>query len=57
VSFFIDWLRTLFDPKLYPWFGDEFIHPRDLARHIASQTGPTLGIPSVMRPTTTELGS
>ena len=30
VSFFIDWLKTLFDPKQYPWFGDEFIHPRDL---------------------------
>ena len=33
VSFFIDWLRTLFDPKRYPWFGDEFIHPRDLAQN------------------------
>jgi DNA-binding transcriptional LysR family regulator len=31
VSFFIDWLRTLFDPKKYPWFGDEFIHPREIA--------------------------
>ena len=31
VSIFIDWLRTLFDPKRYPWFGDEFIHPRELA--------------------------
>ena len=31
VSHFIDWLRTLFDPKRYPWFGDEFIHPRELA--------------------------
>ena len=30
VSFFIDWLKTLFDPKRYPWFGDEFIHPREL---------------------------
>jgi hypothetical protein len=32
VSLFIDRLRTLFDPKKYPWFGDEFIHPRDIAR-------------------------
>lgn len=32
VAVFIDWLRTLFDPKRYPWFGDEFIHPRDLAQ-------------------------
>ena len=30
VAVFIDWLRTLFDPKRYPWFGDEFIHPREL---------------------------
>jgi hypothetical protein len=30
VAVFIDWLRTLFDPKRYPFFGDEFIHPRDL---------------------------
>ena len=31
VATFIDWLRTLFDPKRYPWFGDEFIHPREFA--------------------------
>ena len=31
VAIFIDWLRTLFDPKRYPWFGDEFIHPREIA--------------------------
>jgi DNA-binding transcriptional LysR family regulator len=30
VAMFIDWLRTLFDPRRYPFFGDEFIHPRDL---------------------------
>jgi len=30
VSVFIDWLRTLFDARRYPWFADEFIHPRDL---------------------------
>ena len=23
--------KTLFDPKRYPWFADEFIHPRELA--------------------------
>ena len=32
VATFIDWLRTLFDPKRYPWFGDEFIHPRELTK-------------------------
>ena len=32
VAAFIDWLRTLFDPKRYPWFGDEFIHPREFSK-------------------------
>jgi DNA-binding transcriptional LysR family regulator len=31
VALFIDWLREIFDPAKYPWFRDEFIHPRDLA--------------------------
>jgi DNA-binding transcriptional LysR family regulator len=26
----IDWLKKIFDPKIYPCFGDEFIHPTDL---------------------------
>ncbi|MCJ2089188.1 LysR family transcriptional regulator [Methylobacterium sp. E-005] len=26
----IDWVRAAFDPRRYPWFRDEFIHPRDL---------------------------
>jgi DNA-binding transcriptional LysR family regulator len=26
----IDWIVENFDPKLFPWFRDEFIHPRDL---------------------------
>lgn len=26
----IDWLRKIFDPKAYPCFRDEFIHPNDL---------------------------
>jgi DNA-binding transcriptional LysR family regulator len=26
----IDWLKKIFDPKVYPCFGDEFIHPNDL---------------------------
>jgi DNA-binding transcriptional LysR family regulator len=28
----IDWVIASFDPKTFPWFRDEFIHPRDLAR-------------------------
>lgn len=30
IALFIDWARSLFDPKLYPWFRDEFIHPNEL---------------------------
>jgi len=26
----IDWLKKAFSSELYPWFGDEFIHPNDL---------------------------
>jgi DNA-binding transcriptional LysR family regulator len=26
----IDWLKKIFDPKVYPCFRDEFIHPNDL---------------------------
>jgi DNA-binding transcriptional LysR family regulator len=32
VAVFIDWLRSLFDTKRYPWFRDEFIHPNDLSK-------------------------
>lgn len=30
ISHVIDWFRSIFDPQRYPWFRDEFIHPRDL---------------------------
>jgi DNA-binding transcriptional LysR family regulator len=30
IALFIDWVRSLFDAKKYPWFGDEFIHPNEL---------------------------
>jgi DNA-binding transcriptional LysR family regulator len=33
----IDWLKKIFDPKIYPCFRDEFIHPTDL---IPLMTGP-----------------
>lgn len=29
-SVFLDWLKTLFDVKKYPWFGSQFIHPDKL---------------------------
>lgn len=41
VSFFIDWLRTLFDAKRYPWFGDKFIHPREFAGSDAAKFAET----------------
>jgi hypothetical protein len=25
----IDWLVGAFDPAKFPWFKDEFVHPRD----------------------------
>ena len=50
VSFFIDWLRTLFDPKLYPWFGDEFIHPRELAKTHAPTLSETLFNLPILKP-------
>jgi DNA-binding transcriptional LysR family regulator len=28
----LDWVKDSFDPQKYPWFRDEFIHPRDLPR-------------------------
>jgi DNA-binding transcriptional LysR family regulator len=35
----IDWIVENFDPKVFPWFRDEFIHPRDLPNHYQ---GPAL---------------
>ena len=52
-----DWLVETFSPKLYPWFRDEFIAPRELRKHYR---GPALinpfdisvsEIPSVSIPT------
>jgi len=42
VATFIDWLKTLFDPKQYPWFGDQFIHPREIGRIPVPTTAETL---------------
>ncbi len=30
IRLIIDWLVEVFSPKRFPWFSDEFIHPRDL---------------------------
>jgi DNA-binding transcriptional LysR family regulator len=32
VSVFIDWLRALFNAARYPWFRDDFVHPRDFTQ-------------------------
>ena len=46
IAVFIDWLRTLFDPKRYPCFGDDFVHPRELTKiEIPELTGKFLNLP------------
>ena len=58
VASFIDWLRTLFDSNRYPWFSDEFIHPRELAKlHAAAPKGTAFRLPAAMRAPKMELGS
>jgi DNA-binding transcriptional LysR family regulator len=32
VSLVIDWLRQVFDPKRYPWFAPDFLHPAEVLR-------------------------
>ncbi|QPC41906.1 LysR family transcriptional regulator [Kaustia mangrovi] len=32
VSIMIDWLKETFSPQRFPWFRDEFIHPRELRK-------------------------
>jgi hypothetical protein len=29
----LDWVIESFNPRTFPWFRDEFIHPRDLPKH------------------------
>jgi DNA-binding transcriptional LysR family regulator len=31
IALFIEWIKSQFDPRKYPWFRDEFIHPREFA--------------------------
>jgi DNA-binding transcriptional LysR family regulator len=58
VASFIDWLRALFDANRYPWFSDEFIHPRELAKlHAAAPKGIASRLPTVMRAPKMDLGS
>jgi DNA-binding transcriptional LysR family regulator len=33
----IDWVVASFDPQKYPWFRDEFIHPKDLPEQLEGE--------------------
>lgn len=37
-AYLIDWIRRIFDPHQYPWFGDEFIHPAELRARYGADT-------------------
>jgi DNA-binding transcriptional LysR family regulator len=39
----IDWLRKIFDPKIHPWFRDEFIHPSELIQKVPAEAGFNFG--------------
>ena len=45
----IDWLKKIFDPKTYPCFRDEFIHPNDLMPLMAGR-GRVSGWRDMSRP-------
>jgi DNA-binding transcriptional LysR family regulator len=38
----VDWLIDAFDPKRFPWFRDEFIHPNDFTKEYAEVLTPNL---------------
>jgi DNA-binding transcriptional LysR family regulator len=38
----IDWLVSSFDPREFPWFRDDFIHPNELAREFRGAPLPNL---------------
>jgi len=38
----IDWLVASFDPREFPWFRDEFIHPTELAKEYRGHSLPNL---------------
>ena len=40
VALLVDWLRDIFSPRRYPWFRDEFIHPRDLVEWLERRPDP-----------------
>jgi DNA-binding transcriptional LysR family regulator len=34
VEYALDWVKSIFDGHRFPWFADEFVHPRDLAARL-----------------------
>jgi DNA-binding transcriptional LysR family regulator len=42
-SLAIDWLKKIFDPKIHPWFRDEFIHPSELVPKMPAEAGFNYG--------------
>ena len=45
----IDWLKKIFDPKTYPCFRDEFIHPSDLVA-LMSDVRESFGLQGYVAP-------
>jgi DNA-binding transcriptional LysR family regulator len=39
----IDWLKRIFDPKIHPWFRDEFIHPTELIKRVPAEAKANFG--------------
>jgi len=39
----IDWLKSIFDPRIYPWFRDDFIHPNELDAHMPTEAKMNIG--------------
>ena len=39
VSLVIDWLRQTFDPKRYPWFAPNFMHPAEIMEIVNTTMG------------------
>jgi hypothetical protein len=33
----LDWVIDAFDPNKFPWFRDEFIHPKDLPKVVEGE--------------------
>ena len=33
----INWIKEIFDARIYPWFSDEFIHPDEFCRNLPEQ--------------------